>query len=227
MRIFALVIAALLTVTACQTTENIGSGPISDMSESTIESYKHYLQIMEENEDYNSAFAYSKSSRRSGWAGQHQADGVGEAIKVALETCDRGRGAGRCEILDINGRIVWKGMDPRVLASLQEELPEIVDTRTHEYDGMKYRITDRQLKKFRSREKSREQSNFSAFFVSGDGVNYGDGYTKGNSQSNHSFTIRNARRDCQIASPERKCFLFATNGEPVNEDARRALEREN
>jgi len=227
MRIFALVIAALLTVTACQTTENIGTGPITDMPDNIVVAYKNYRQVMEENDHLYMAFAYNKTGRGSGWAGQRQRDGVGQAIKVALENCERGRTTGTCEILDINGRIVWKEMDPQVLASLQEELPKFADTQTYEYDGKKYRITDRQLKKYRSREKSRKQYNFSAFFVSGDGVNYGDGYTTSNSPSGHSFTIRNARGNCQIASPERKCFLFTTNGEPIKEDARVALERDN
>jgi uncharacterized protein YjhX (UPF0386 family) len=227
MRIFALVIAALLTLSACQTTENIGTGPITDMPDNIISSYMNYRQIMEDNERVNMAFAYNKTDRNSGWVSQRENDGIGHAIEEALEMCDKNNKVGTCEILDINGRIVWEGADPQVLARLQEELPEFADTQTHEYDGKEYRITDRQLEKFRSREDTREQSDFSAFFVSGDGVHYGDAYTDSSFPSGHSSTIRNARGKCQIASPERKCYLFTTNGEPINDDARVALERDN
>lgn len=227
MRIFVVMITALLSLTACQTTENTGSGPISDMPDNIISSYKNYRQVMEESDRLNMAFAYNKTDRNSGWAGQRERDGAGQAIKVALDNCNSGRNNGNCKILDINGRIVWEGADPQVLARLQEELPEFADTQTHEYDGKEYRITDRQLKKFRSRAKTRERYDSSAFFVSGDGINYGDGYTDGRNSNTYSYTISNARQNCQIASPERKCYLFTTDGEPVNEDARLALERDN
>ncbi|USG61416.1 hypothetical protein NBZ79_00305 [Sneathiella marina] len=227
MRLFALVIATLIPLTACQTTEKAGSGPISDMPDNIISSYKNYRQIMEETDRQNMVFAYNKTDRSSGWVSRRENDGIGHAIEEALEICGKNRTIGTCEILDIDGRIVWQGVDAHVLARLLEELPDFVDTQTHEYDGKEYRITDRQLKKFRLRSDIREQSDFSAFFVSGDGVNYGDGYTDSRSPSGHSSAVHNARGKCKIASPERKCYLFTTNGEPVNDDARRALERDN
>ncbi|USG61417.1 hypothetical protein NBZ79_00310 [Sneathiella marina] len=227
MRLFALVIATLLTLTACQTTEKAGSGPISNMPGKSVRAYQAYKLAIEKYPRHNFAFVYNASGYSYGWSGQKESHGQGYAVEKAMENCTKGSSSGTCKLLDLDGRIVWKGMDPRVLASLLEEPPKFADTRTHEYDGMEYRITDRQLKRFTARITTRERYDFTAYFVSGDGINYGEGFSTGRSPSGHSSTVRNAREACQIASPERKCYLFAANGEPINDDARRALEREN
>jgi len=225
MRIFALVIATLLSVTACQTTENIGSGPVSNMSGKTVRAYQSYKLAIEKYPRHNFAFVYNGTSHAFGWSGQWESHGQGYAVEKAMENCTNGSSNGTCEVLDIDGRIVWKGMDPRVLASLQEEIPEFTDTQTYDYDATAYRISARQLKRFKARVPTREKYDFSAFFVSSDGINYGEGFSTGRSPSGHSSTVRNAREACQIASPKMRCYLFATNGEPVNADARADLDR--
>jgi hypothetical protein len=226
MRLITLLIAIPFSLTACQTTENFGSGPISDMSESTVQEYQNYIITMEDYPFHNFAFVYDSETQQWGWAGKHQQHGEGYAIEKAMENCRSNRPEADCKTLDIDGRIVWVGIDANVYSKLKQEPPKIVDTQTHEYDVQAYRISASQLKEYWSYETPREDSDFSAFFISSDGKSVGTGFSHGRSTSAHSSTIRNARRNCQIASPQSKCYLFTANGEPINEDARRALEQD-
>ncbi|MEH6545851.1 MAG: hypothetical protein V7701_05455 [Sneathiella sp.] len=227
MRIFALVIAALLTVTACQTTENIGSGPIDYIPEGSIKGYQSYRKDKERYPHHNTAFAYDTVNRTYTYSMSPQKKGSNAAIDRALELCKGNYETTNCKILDIDGRIVWKDIEPSIQARLTASLPEEQDSRTYEYDTGDYQISATQLGKFRSRAEFRQTYNFTAFFISTNGTSTGTAYVNGSASSGHESSIVSARQRCQIASPERKCYLFATNGEPVNEEARRALEREN
>ncbi|MEH6528086.1 MAG: hypothetical protein V7723_18620 [Sneathiella sp.] len=225
MRILAVSLCVAFLLTACQTTENIGSGPVSNMAESTILEYKNYRRVMEERDDLTMAFAYNKSTRSSGWAGQHLQDGVGYAIEQAVELCEKSSTTGLCEIFDIDGRIVWAGLDNALLARLLEPIPVIFDTQTYEYDAGTYRISAAQLKSFKAKLKYQKDFDFTAFFISGDGKSIGVGYVDGSYTTGHAQSIASARKQCQIASPEVRCYHFATNGEPVNANARADLDR--
>lgn len=222
MRIFALVIAALLTVTACQTTENIGSSPIDYIPEGSIKGYQSYRKDKERYPHHNTAFAYDTVNRGYTYSLQSQRKGTNAAIDKALELCKGNYETTNCKILDIDGRIVWKGIEPNIQARLTAPLPEEQDSRTYEYDTADYQIAATQLEKFRSKTEFRQTYNFTAFFISTDGTSIGTAYVNGSASSGHESSIVSARQRCQIASPNAKCYHFASNGEPVNEDARRA-----
>lgn len=202
MRIFALVITALITVTACQTTENIGTGPISNMPGKTINGYRNYLRVMEENSQRNMAFAYNMTTRGYAWSAQPQKKGPGYAIDQALELCSKGATRGDCKIFDIDGRIVWTGLDSRLYSQLRQPLPEVFDNRTYKYDPTIYRVSAAQLKLFKSTSEIRKDHNYSAFFISADRKSIGKSYVNSISTTGHAASINSARKQCQIASPK-------------------------
>jgi hypothetical protein len=138
-------------------------------------------------------------------------------------------GGDSCKILDFDGRIVWKNissdLNKKLLSAAKrtgqpEQLPS-----TEEYRSSIFSVESRQIQDYQEhlffRATFAEPDTNAAFFVSKDGEHTGSAISKGNDSFHNS--IIHAHRNCVVKS-DQPCYLFATNGKPVNADAESAIE---
>jgi len=211
----------------CVTTENIGSKKIFTIPESTVASYANYLEGLKKyaNKMPSGVFTYNPSARRGSfniaWGGRNDADHT--AMSTAMDICRKIASPPEdCKILDMNGKIVWKDLDPDIVARLTNSKRKHVDTTTHEFETGKIDVTAMQKSAYHRYLASiaKHPNLQNAFFIGDDGKT-----TKIATASSYYLAIDNARDSCSRDADGNLCYLFAVNGRPVNDAANAEVEK--
>jgi hypothetical protein len=213
-------------VSACQTTDKTGNAPLGSMSDLAKDAYKQYLLVIEDYPRHNMVFLYDPDKKGFSWAGRKKVLGMSHAISEAMKLCRHSNPDRNCQVFDVNGDIVWKGISEELRADLLTPVELSGDTRIYEYSEEEFEISDRQKRSYRDYLIVDKVNDHSAFFVGSDGKSFGTAYDKGASTNERSKSVQRALQKCHIISKnvDTKCFLFAINGEPVNENARKSIE---
>ncbi len=220
------VICASTLLTACQTTTNVGEGEIYFFNDRFVSNYRGYRDAMKQYSDHSFAFVYDDKLKKIGWSGKGRNAGVSAVVQHAVELCRGGNPSANCRIFDIDGRIVWKRLNP-------DRVKELLATATKEIDVSNEKIVDFKLnlmslgsmqkRRYQTYLKGHASSDQSSFFVSANGHSVGISLITGGGGHGYTTAINAALKNCKANSEFSNCYLFAVNGEPVNQDARQAL----
>ncbi|MEH6401939.1 MAG: hypothetical protein V7750_01110 [Sneathiella sp.] len=215
-------------IASCQTTSNVGDGDIYFFRDNFVASYNSYIAAIDDYPHHSFAFVYDKKSGAFGWQGRPSQNGINYAIDTAIKGCQKNDKDRNCQIFDLNGRVVWKGLN-------EERKQELVSYAHRGLKGRENKVVKfssevvtvgvAQKKKYKSYLSRQGNFDHTAFFVSANGNSAGEAYSYGTSTTSYTLTIRNALKSCQLQSETSKCYLFAANGKPVNSAASEALEK--
>ncbi len=214
-----------MTLSACQTVTSIGNEPLDTLDNPTIKTYHAYQIALKNYPHHHMVFAVDPERGRSVWLGRKKQLGVGFATEEAIKNCRKTDASINCKILDINGQIVWKGIDEKLkqkLASLPD-IPLILDK--SKYSEAERRITPMQVKRYQDYIARKLPHDSSAFYISVDGWSTGVAFNTGRGKQSRDNVLRDAEVRCEVNSAGSKCQLFAVNGKPVNKAARNAISR--
>jgi|GEM_PF-6221399 len=218
---------SLLMIASCQTTKNVGEGDIYFFRDNFVAAYNSYIAAINDYPHHSFAFVYDKKSGAFGWSGRPSLNGIKYAIDTAMTGCKKKSLERNCNIFDLNGRIVWKGLN-------EERKLELV---SYAHRGLKGRenkivkfsaevvtVSVAQQKKYKSYLNRQSNYDHTAFFISANGYSAGEAFSHGATTSSYAQTLRNALKSCQLQSETSECYLIAVNGKPVNSAASKALE---
>lgn len=224
MRLFSIAgfcAAALALLAGCQTTDQAGTAPITSMGKNTIDTYHHYRQAILEYKRSDMAFVYNEQKKVSFWAGRSKQDGISHVISVALKSCHEKYPDLTCKVFDINGRIVWKGVSDDLLAQLNNVPSDVSVGQNYPYNEAEYKISLKQNRDFDRYLNNLKHYDHSAFYISKDGVSSGSLFMYG--ASSYRAAQYGALKSCLVKSKNKRCYHFAQDGKPINEEARIAI----
>lgn len=207
-----------LALSACVTNDTVGTSTVDTMSKSTKSFYTSYRSNLKTLGSYIGVFAYDPTTKRAGWSSRR---GHTDAVESAIDSC----GSPDCKVFDINGNIVWKGVNPNLVDELVSLRPILYDDVTREYETGIFTLSPVQIRRYEAYLKTMKRfaSANSAFFVSVDGNSAGTSYSDNNSSVTYQASLDRARRQCLTESAGKTCYLFATGGEPINAAAAKVI----
>lgn len=208
-------------LSGCQTTDQVGTATIITMSKSKIDYYHNYRQKIDDYPRNDMVFVHNAEKEVSMWVGRDNRNGVSYAISEALKACHEGYPSITCKVFDINGRIVWKGVNDELLAQLNNVPAKISVGKSQDYDGAEYKMSLRQNRLFDKYVNGLKGYDHSAFYISSDGVSVGS--LNVNGTRGYTLAKDGAHKNCLLKSRNKRCYLFAQDGKPVNEAARFAV----
>lgn len=212
-----------MILSACQTVKSIGNEPLVTLDNPTIKTYHAYRIALKSYPHHHMVFAIDPKRGRSVWLGRKRQLGVGFATEEAIKNCRKTDPSVDCKILDINGQIVWNGIDEELKEKLIR-LPNFsLNLEKSKYTEAERRITPIQIKRFQTYAARKLPHDSSAFFVGVDGWSTGVAFNTGRGTQSRENVLRDAEVRCEVNSGGNKCQLFAVNGKPVNKAAEMAI----
>lgn len=214
----------IFVLSACQTTTEVGKGDIYFFRDSFVSAYKEYRASLQTYKGHDHAFVFNKEAFGWGWSSMRPANGLHAAITKATELCSGKSRNDQCRLFDVNGKIVWEGLNPdrkRELLAEASKVADLSDTKVVEFKRGRDRLEHRQKKGYLSYLKKAKDNDHSSYFISANGYSFGEAFMTGGNAPN---AVQNGLRNCKSKSEYSDCFLFAVDGKPVNADASQALD---
>ncbi|MEH6477062.1 MAG: hypothetical protein V7727_15335, partial [Sneathiella sp.] len=158
------------------------------------------------------------------WVGRGQQDGISFAANEAVSVCLSSSSAESCKIFDLNGKIVWKGLNEdrkRELVAHANRVTTATASKIVKYNSKSLKLGASQIKAYKSYLEFQRKYDHSAFFVSANSYSFGRSFYDGGTA--YALAQSKGLKDCKLKSEFSDCYLFAVNGKPVNQAAKEAL----
>ncbi|OUR78008.1 hypothetical protein A9Q83_08440 [Alphaproteobacteria bacterium 46_93_T64] len=213
-----------ILVSSCQTTSEVGDGDIYFFTDNFVSEYNSYISGVKNNPERHHAFAFDKKNGANAWVNRGVRDGIDFAAKEAVRLCQSPSNVENCKIFDLNGKVVWKGLNKDRKQELVEYANRVTadkSNRVVEYSSKSEKLGTRQIKAYKSYLKVQSKYDHSTFFVSANSYSYGRALYNGGTA--YAVAQSKGLKDCKQRSEFSDCYLFAINGDPVNAAAKAAL----
>ncbi|MFT6559008.1 MAG: hypothetical protein ACJAYR_002887 [Sneathiella sp.] len=215
-----------ITLAGCQTIDvQNGSGDIYFFKDGFVSNYKAYRADIQVGNDNPRAFAFDPTTDTVSWNSVRKLDGITTAKNKAISSCEKQAESGNCRLFDVNGVIVWAGLDPTRKKELLDVVSKTVDlsnTPVIDYQMSRFKLSSRQIKQAKFYIEASEKYDASAFFVSANA--YSAGWSFYNGTNAYQTAIQAALVHCKQKSEYSDCYLFAADGKPINKDAVQVLD---
>ncbi|WP_169545414.1 hypothetical protein [Sneathiella aquimaris] len=225
MSIIARIFLGSFALAGCQTIDvQNGSGDIYFFKDGFVSSYKAYRTGFQLGNDNPRAFAFDPTTDTVSWNSVRKLDGVDAARNKAIIQCEEHAKSGNCRLFDVDGVIVWTGLDPKRKKELLDVASKTVDltnTPVIDYQMDRFKLSSRQIKLAKTYIEASEKYDASAFFVSANA--YSTGWSFYNGTDAYQTAVQAALVHCKQKSEYSDCYLFAADGKPINKDAVQAL----